>query len=122
MRGRWIKPAFATDGKVMRLSMEARLFYVELWMVADDQGRLLFDIQEIEAQLPHFAGKSEPLFRELDNQKLVFRYGPEKQFMQITKWAEHQHPPHAKPSKFPAPHETKEKPKAKSKTKRNPKL
>lgn len=118
MRGRWIKPEFATDGKVGRLSIEAKLFFVELWMVADDEGRLPFDIQEIEAQLPHFAGKSEPLFRELHNQKLVFRYGPEKQFMQITNWANHQHPPHARPSKFPAPtKETKTAPKAKRRPK-----
>lgn len=119
MRGRWIKPEFATDGKVMRLGMETRLLFLELLMVADDEGRLLFDIQEIEAQLPHFAGKSEPLFRELDTQKLVFRYGPEKQYMQITKWHEHQHPPHARPSKFPAP---QKEPKVKPKTKRKPKL
>ena len=118
MRGRWIKPEFATDGKVMRLSMEAKLFYIELWMVADDEGRLLFDIDEVEAQLPHFTGKSEPLFRELDDQKLVFRYGPEKQYMQITKFREHQHPPKARPSKFPSP----DKPSKKAKTKRKPKI
>ena len=118
MRGRWIKPEFATDGKVMRLSMEARLFYVELWLVADDEGRFPFDVDEIEAQLPHFRGKSEPLFRELDTQKLVFRYGPEKQFMQITKWKEHQHPPHALPSKLPSP-DKKTKPKP---PKRKPKI
>ena len=118
MRGRWIKPEFATDGKVMRLSMEARLFYIELWLVADDEGRLLFDIQEVEAQLPHFAKKSEPLFRELVNQKLVFRYGPENKYLQITKWREHQHPPHARPSKFPAPG----KPLKKTAVKRTPKI
>lgn len=121
MRGRWIKPAFATDGKVMRLSMEARLFYVELWMVADDKGRLPFDIEEVEAQLPHFREKSEPLFRELHDQNLVFRYGPEKQFMQITNWEKHQHPPHARPSKFPSPEKVFEG-RNKSKPKRRPKI
>lgn len=119
MRGRWIKPDFATDGKIKRLSMEAKLFFVELWMVADDEGRLLFDIDEIEGMLPHFVGKSEPLFRELDTQKLVFRYGPEKRYMQITKFREHQHPPHARPSKFPSP---EKEPKVKPKAKRKPKL
>lgn len=118
MRGRWISPAFATDGKVVRLSLEAKLFFVELWMVADDEGRLLFDIEEVEAQLPHFAKKSEPLFRELHTQKLVFRYGPEKQYMQITNWHNHQHPPHARPSKFPAPNKAPQK----SKPKRRPKI
>lgn len=51
MRIRQVKPAFWTDAKIGRLSVEARLFAIGTWMLADDAGWLEWNVAEIGAAL-----------------------------------------------------------------------
>lgn len=54
MRIRQVKPAFWTDAKLAALPHDARLFYIGLWMLADDEGWLRWDIAQIGAELYGF--------------------------------------------------------------------
>ncbi|MGI9117219.1 MAG: hypothetical protein ACR2JV_06255 [Gaiellales bacterium] len=51
MRIRQIKPAFWSDPRMAELSEATRLFYIGLWMIADDAGWLRVDIAEIARDL-----------------------------------------------------------------------
>jgi len=54
MRIRQVKPAFWTDGRMASLPAQARLFYIGLWMLADDSGWFRWDIAQIGAELYSF--------------------------------------------------------------------
>jgi hypothetical protein len=54
VRIRQIKPAFWTDAKIASLPPGTRLFYIGLWMLADDGGWLRWDVDEIGAELYPF--------------------------------------------------------------------
>jgi hypothetical protein len=51
MRIRQVKPAFWSDAKVAELSERTRLFYIGLWMIADDAGWLRWDASEVARDL-----------------------------------------------------------------------
>lgn len=51
MRIRQVKPAFWTDARVAALPAPARLFYIGLWMIADDAGWLRWDLPQIANEL-----------------------------------------------------------------------
>jgi hypothetical protein len=51
MRIRQVRPEFFTDAVVSRLAPDVRLTYIGLWCVADDAGWLVWDVQQIGAQL-----------------------------------------------------------------------
>jgi hypothetical protein len=51
MRIRQVKPAFWTDPRVAALPPAARLFYIGLWMEADDAGWLRWDVPQIANEL-----------------------------------------------------------------------
>lgn len=51
MRIRQVKPAFWTDARVAALPPAARLFYIGLWMEADDAGWLRWDPSQIANEL-----------------------------------------------------------------------
>lgn len=51
MRIRQVKPAFWTDARVAALPAPARLFYIGLWMQADDAGWLRWDASQIANEL-----------------------------------------------------------------------
>lgn len=51
MRIRQIKPAFWTDSKIGRLPVDARLFTIGTWLLADDAGWLEWNVPEIGAAL-----------------------------------------------------------------------
>lgn len=57
MRIRQIKPAFWSDAKLAALPHDARLFYVGLWMLADDAGWLRWDVAEIGKELYGFESR-----------------------------------------------------------------
>lgn len=59
MRSRQVKPEFWRDAAVASLSDAARLFYIGLWLEADDSGWLRWKVQEIGADLyPYRPAKS----------------------------------------------------------------
>jgi hypothetical protein len=51
MRIRQVKPAFWSDSKVAALAPTIRLFYIGLWMIADDAGYFRADVSEIARDL-----------------------------------------------------------------------
>ena len=51
MRIRSVKPEFWRDRPLASLSADARLFYIGLWMEADDAGWVVWDLAEIAADL-----------------------------------------------------------------------
>jgi hypothetical protein len=51
MRIRQIKPAFWTDARIAALPAAVRLFYIGLWMLADDAGYLRWDGVEAANEL-----------------------------------------------------------------------
>lgn len=59
MRIRQVKPAFWTDSRVADLPPAARLFYIGLWMVADDAGWLRWDVAQLGAELFSFDARGE---------------------------------------------------------------
>ena len=58
MRIRQVKPAFWADAKIAALPHDARLFYIGLWMLADDDGWLRWDVAEIGKELYGFEGRA----------------------------------------------------------------
>lgn len=70
MRIRQVKPAFWSDDPCSHLSDGARLFYIGLWMLADDAGWLEWNVAEIGGELYRYKGKA---MRE----RLVERYADE---------------------------------------------
>lgn len=51
MRIRQVKPAFWADARIAALPAPARLFYIGLWMTADDAGWLRWDPSQIANEL-----------------------------------------------------------------------
>lgn len=51
MRIRQVKPAFWSDARIAALPPAARLFYIGLWMEADDAGWLRWDAPQIANEL-----------------------------------------------------------------------
>ena len=57
MRIRQVKPAFWSDAKLASLPHDARLFYIGLWMLSDDDGWMRWDVAEIGKELYGFEGR-----------------------------------------------------------------
>jgi hypothetical protein len=51
MRIRQVKPAFFKDARIAELPAPVRLFYIGLWMLADDAGWLWWDVAEVGNEL-----------------------------------------------------------------------
>lgn len=58
MRIRQIKPAFWADGRMAELPESTRLFYVGLWMIADDAGWFRWDAVEVARDLYGYEGRA----------------------------------------------------------------
>jgi hypothetical protein len=58
MRIRQVKPAFWADAKIASLPHDARLFYIGLWMLADDDGWLRWDVAEMGKELYGFEARA----------------------------------------------------------------
>ena len=59
MRIRQIKPAFWSDSRLAELPEATRLFYVGLWMVADDAGWFRWDPVEVARDLYGYEGRAK---------------------------------------------------------------
>lgn len=58
MRIRQIKPAFFKDARIAELPAPVRLFYIGLWMLADDAGWLTWDAAEVGNELYGYEPRS----------------------------------------------------------------
>lgn len=57
MRIRQVKPSFWSDVRMADLPAPVRLFYIGLWMQADDAGWLRWDVPQIAAELYGFESR-----------------------------------------------------------------
>lgn len=59
MRIRQVKPAFWSDSRLAELPEATRLFYVGLWMIADDAGWFRWDPVEVSRDLYGYEGRAK---------------------------------------------------------------
>lgn len=80
MRIRQIKPSFWSDSHISDLAEPTRLFYIGLWMIADDAGWLPWNAREVGHDLYGYEGtkkretKVERMLEELVKAGRVNRY------------------------------------------------
>jgi len=94
-RIRTIKPQFFEDDKIGSLTPYGRLCFIGLWTLADDFGTLNKPPEVIKAQLfPYDYNDPEldihRILQELENLKLIVRYGPNKRYIYIPHFHKHQ--------------------------------
>lgn len=110
-RIRSIKPGFASDSKVARLSLQARLTFLLLLPEADDEGRMVGSTKRLVGLLyPNDdkigAVQVERWLKELITENMVIRYTADGTiYLSIVNFRKHQNPQHPTPSSFPSPHE-----------------
>lgn len=108
-RIRSIKPTFASDSKVARLSLQARLTFLLLLPEADDEGRMVGSAKRLVGALYPSdekigAAQLERWLAELEREEMVVRYVVDgAKYLAITNFAKHQNPQHPKPSTYPDP-------------------
>lgn len=108
-RIRMIQPSFWTSDDIARLSLQARLLYVGLWSLADDDGRFRDSLPLIRSAvfpLDENLEKHEVAawYEELITAGLVVRYTVDgRGYCHIPTFRRHQKPKYATQSKLPAP-------------------
>jgi hypothetical protein len=104
-RIRTIKPEFWTDGDMLKISRDARLFYIGLWNFADDRGVLEYDLVSIKARI--FPGDKvdiQKLLAELSKIGKVMTYEVEnKSYLLVKNLANHQVIDRPRKSIYPLP-------------------
>ena len=94
-RIRTIKPEFPQSESMGRVSRDARLLFVLLWTLCDDEGRTRAASRMLASLLyPYDADAPELIegwIAELEREKCVVRYRIEDQtYLQVSKWLIHQ--------------------------------
>jgi hypothetical protein len=93
-RIRTIKPTFFRSRSVKRLSQNAKLVWIGLWNLADDEGRLLDELGILAGDLWSLSlseSKLNAALEELHNEQRIVRYEVAGQmYIQVTNWSEHQ--------------------------------
>jgi hypothetical protein len=107
MRARNIKPGFFQNEDLPKVSPQARLLYIGLWLLADREGRLEDRPMRIRGELFRFEPRvnCEKLLADLDDSGFIQRYHVNGiNYIQIPAFCKHQ-TPHVKerPSTIPAP-------------------
>lgn len=110
-RKRQLPPNISSREAFKNCSHDARLLYLLLYTIADDEGRMLEDPDLFAFQL--FPGESglglkiEACLREIEREGLIGRYDVRRShYLVITDWPEQQIS-HPTPSKLPAPPATR---------------
>ena len=104
-RIRTIKPEFWTDGEMLSISRDARLFYIGLWNFADDNGVLDHDLIAIKARIfPNDQVPVDKLLAELVKIKKVIVYKIKgKQYICVKNLKNHQIIDRPRHSNLPPP-------------------
>lgn len=105
-RIRTIKPEFPQSESVGRLSRDARLVFILLWTVADDEGRSRAASRMLASLLfPYDDDASELMddwLKELEDTGHIRRYVVDgTTYLQILNWQKHQRVDRPTPSRFP---------------------
>ncbi len=103
-RGRWLKPEFFRDRKMVALGPAGALVYQALWIIADDGGMAPCDLNRLKGEMLFawdvlgVAEITEALALLFALGRVKFYSGGDELFCQIVNWAKHQwiH----KPSRF----------------------
>jgi hypothetical protein len=106
-RARMIKPHFMFSRSMRAVSRMARLTFIQLWLVADDAGRVLAHPSALASRL--YPGDAEARvllagwLTELEDQHCVERYTvDEMDYLRVVNWRKHQKIYHPTPSRLPA--------------------
>src|SRR5438874_1742785 len=106
-RARTIKPDFMRSRSMRKVSGMARLTFIQLWLVADDEGRIVAGQQLLAHRL--YPGDREAADRlpgwldELEGQHCIERYAVDRlDYLRIVNWRRHQKIYHPTPSRLPA--------------------
>lgn len=110
-RIRTIHPRFPRSASMCRVTRDARLLFIQLWLVADDAGRLPLNLAILAEELypsDHDALASLPSWLDqLEREGCVEHYSIEgRDYLRIVKWRKHQTIDRPTPSTLPgAPRE-----------------
>lgn len=110
-RIRTVKPEFFASHELARVSIEARLLLIGLFLEADDDGRQIDSAKRIAgAVFPHDQGvtpaKVERWLCELETEGKIFRYQVDGgRFLVVVNWLKHQRISHPRASVLPPPPE-----------------
>jgi hypothetical protein len=105
-RIRTIKPEFPQSESMGRVSRDARLCFIQLWTLADDEGRLRGNSRMLASLLFPYDDDAPALIdgwlSELEAQASIRRYQIEgTSYVQVTEWTKHQKIDKPSPSKIP---------------------
>jgi hypothetical protein len=106
-RARTIKPHFMRSRSMRAVSGMARLTFIQLWLIADDAGRLTASPLSLARRLypgdAEAAGLLPGWLAELEGQHCVERYTVDRlEYLRIVNWRRHQKIYHPTPSHLPA--------------------
>jgi hypothetical protein len=109
-RIRTIKPEFPQSESMGRVSRDARLLFVMLWTICDDDGRTRANSRMLASLLFPYDDDAksgiEGWLAELERENCIIQYKSDgNTYLQIQKWQSHQRIDKPTPSKFPAPQE-----------------
>jgi hypothetical protein len=108
-RIRTIKPAFFRSLTIAELDLAARLTFIGLWTVVDDEGKAVDDARLVKAELwplddDHDAALVENDLAAIAALGLIEQYQVDgKRLLRVVNWSEHQVISHARPSSLPDP-------------------
>jgi len=106
-RARTIKPDFIRSHSMRRVSREARLTFIQLWLLADDAGRLIYHPVALPRWLYPGDEQAAQLLpgwlAELEREHCIERYTVDRtDYLRIVNWRRHQRISHPTPSRLPA--------------------
>jgi hypothetical protein len=110
-RIRSIQPDFARSPSMTRVSREARLLFVLLWTIVDDDGRCQSGLDDL-ARVLYPADSDVPMYLlswldELEREGCIARYTTDGlDYLRVVHWQKHQRIYHPTPSSLPAPPRT----------------
>jgi hypothetical protein len=106
-RIRTIKPEFPLSESIGKLTRDARLLFIQLWTIADDQGRARAASRALAGRLYPYDDDAPKLIdrwlEELERGRLIRRYVVEgSSYLEISKWLKHQKIDKPSKSRLPA--------------------
>lgn len=106
-RIRTIKPEFPQSESVGKLSRDARLLYIQLWTIVDDEGRARAASRMLASLLYPYDDDARDMIDgwldELEHGNHIRRYEVDgSHYLEIVKWLDHQKIDKASKSKLPA--------------------
>jgi hypothetical protein len=107
-RIRTIKPEFPQSESMGRVSRDARLLFIELWTICDDEGRARGASRMLASLLFPYdddaPGLIDGWLNELEQERCIIRYEVDgTKYIQVTKWLEHQKIDRPSASRLPGP-------------------